>query len=192
MSLRSRPFHDPLPLAGLSPALSVRSHTAPAPGTGFSLSACKWHSCCHRRQLHLQRVACRYRGVGSPFAAELAPCTTEELTAYYTKITKASDPPSFVDPASRPTDRKGRAKLGSAWSHSVKHERNKNRRPPPPAKSDAAVTPVNEPVPPVTHTLWLAAPDSDEFMVRGRPGGVGRAFRACLLSRRRPQKKDSA
>lgn len=156
----------------------------------------------------LQRVACRYRGVGSPFAARYTPCTAEELTTYYEKITKEPRPPSapggtrtpsFVDPYARPLDSKGAPILGSAWSQRVwnklqQDERKSQKRRPPipsvPPPVDAFKTVngrrvrpsvkeqleaatrmaaqriiLDTPVPPVSHTLWLAAPDSDEFMV---------------------------
>lgn len=154
----------------------------------------------------MQRVACRYRGVGSPFSPQLVPCSAEELAAHYSKITKIplktvpASGYSFVDPYTRPVDAKSSHIVGTAWSQRVWRElqqderKSQKRRPPVPTvpppvdaykvvngrrvrpslkeQADAAARMaalriiVDAPVPPVSHTLWLAAPDSDEFMVR--------------------------
>ena len=108
----------------------------------------------------------------------------------------AKDAGAFVDPSARPRDASGAPLLGSKWSQKVAAQ-SKKRRPVPTvvphfqveahkyvngkrmrptleeqaaaaARNAATRVIVKTPVPPVSHTLWLALPDSDEFMVRAR------------------------
>lgn len=59
--------------------------------------------------------------------------------------------PAFVDPSSHPADTKGKALPDATVIEGPR---------------PVSPFPVDEPVPLVTHTLWLAVPDSDEFMAR--------------------------
>lgn len=77
-----------------------------------------------RRQfLPLQRIACRYRGVGSPFDPELEPCTSAELATHY--ASKRAGVPVFVDPNERPTTASGDTVLGTPWVASVRRQRSR-------------------------------------------------------------------
>lgn len=97
----------------------------------------------------LQRVSCRYRGVGSP--AAIRPCTVNELEAYYSHD-------AFVNPIDRRHKKiPPESLVGPQWLAVTSSIAQRARR----------VTNAGQrfSVPRSPHDIWLAVLDSDEFIV---------------------------
>ena len=186
------------PFIGASLVTAIHTLTVP----GIAESVDQLESQVYRQMLvydftlaTLQRIACRYRGNGSPFDPNIQPCSTAELTTYYASLEAQASgqlPRSvpFVDPSARPTDAQGSPLRGHKWVQRFRanfvmkpipsrmpqfdsRKAVKGRMVRPSLDEQAAAAAyaaagrkiINFKVPPTTHTLWLALPDSDEFMV---------------------------